>query len=145
MLRTTSPFKELEGEDQDASPKPRQTHFKSRTLGFSVPADIGSEQRAVISARDGKPTAVQALSLREASDRRGVTVHAPRDVVNSTQKDTANSTALDVAARAARDQAGTLVKLGWSPAFFCSRRRAVNSHRLRKVVTGKRCRDGKML
>jgi hypothetical protein len=107
-----SPFKEIEGDDQDSSPKPRQKHFKSRTLGFSVPADIDTEQRAVIPTRDGKPTAVQALSLRESSDRRGVTVHVPKDVVNSTQKETANSAALDIAARAAKDQASTLVKLG---------------------------------
>jgi hypothetical protein len=107
-----SPFKKIEGDDQENSPKPRQKHFKSKTLGFNVPADVDLEQRVVIPVRDGKPSAVQALSLREASDRRGVTVHVPRDVVNSTQKDSANSAALEIAARAAKDQALTLVKLG---------------------------------
>ncbi len=79
-----------------------------------MPVEIEAEQRAVIPlpVRDGKPNAVQALSLREASDRRGVTVHVPKDVVNSTQKDSSNSAALEVAARAAADQASTLVKLG---------------------------------
>ena len=77
-----------------------------------MPVEIEAEQRAVIPLRDGKPNAVQALSLREASDRRGVTVHVPKDVVNSTQKDSCNSAALEVAARAAADQASTLVKLG---------------------------------
>ena len=113
---TFSPFKEVEGDDDDASacPKPRQKHFKSKTLGFSLPADADVERRSVTTVRDGKPSAVQALSLREASDCRGVTVHVPKDVVNSMQKDATNSAALDVAARAARDQASTLVKLGLS-------------------------------
>jgi hypothetical protein len=107
-----SPFKEVEAGDQDDSPKPRQKHLKSKTLGFNVPTDVDAEQRVVFSVRDGKPTAVQALSLREASDRRGVTVHVPKDVVNSTQKESANTAALEIAARAAKDQASTLVKLG---------------------------------
>jgi hypothetical protein len=65
-----------------------------------------------IPVKDGKPSAVQALSLREASDRRGVTTHVPKEIVNSTKKESANSAALQVAARAAREQASTLVKLG---------------------------------
>jgi hypothetical protein len=114
MMFMSSPFKDIEGAALDNSPKPKQRHFKSKTLGFSVPTDAGEEQRAVIPTKDGKANAVQALSLREASDPRGVTVHAPKAVVNNTQKESANSTALEVAARAARDQASTLVKLGES-------------------------------
>ena len=110
--RATSPFKEIEEVDQENSPKPRQKHFKSKTLGFSVPAGIDVEQRALIPLKDGKPNAVQALSLREASDRRGVTTHVQKEIVNNTQKESAKSAALQVAARAARDQASTLAKLG---------------------------------
>ena len=112
ISRMISPFKEIEDDDQERSPKPRQKHFKSKTLGFSVPADTDVDKRALIPVKDGKPSAVQALSLREASDRRGVTTHVPKEIVNSTKKESANSAALQVAARAAREQASTLVKLG---------------------------------
>ena len=51
--RAISPFKEIEEVDQENSPKPRQKHFKSKTLGFSVPAGIDMEQRALIPLKDG--------------------------------------------------------------------------------------------